>query len=107
MSETEGDDALSINWSLVPAYANCKSDLHAVICFDGDELVLRVNIGRATQSHVANQAFFGIYGKDPSHRPRTYCDRYPNVEVRFSSVLRVRRPGPPSPSAEQARYEEC
>ena len=45
MNETEGDDALSINWLLVPAYANCKSDLHAMICFDGDELVLRVNIG--------------------------------------------------------------
>lgn len=60
VNETEGDDALSINWSLVPAYANCKSDLHAMIRFDGDELVLRVNIGLCpvvlTQSHVANQA---------------------------------------------------
>ena len=71
VSETEGDDALSINWSLVPPYANCKSDLHAVICFDGDELVLRVNICLCPvvipQAHVANQASFGIYGKDPSH----------------------------------------
>ena len=50
MNETEGDDALSINWLLVPAYANCKSDLHAMICFDGDELVLRVNIGSLLSS---------------------------------------------------------
>ena len=57
MSETEDDDALSIKWLLVPVYANCESDLHAMICFDGDELVLRVNIELCPvvvpQSHVA------------------------------------------------------
>lgn len=29
VSETEDVDALSINWLLVPPYANCNSDLHA------------------------------------------------------------------------------
>ena len=75
MSETEGDDALSINWLLVPAYANCKSDLHAMICFDGDELVLRVNIGSCLVGVYpglsGKLSLFDIYGKDPSYRHHT------------------------------------